>query len=559
MLGQPSLLKDRLRDINKALCGGRVCNRIPSQGESSEIARKTALLSLDELALRLRVGLTETEAEVISEAMAILESGMEGQSQHAPLSAEAPKHRPFWSRSSETDPYNSFITHCQIRERVDGPLSGRSVSIKDSISVAGIPMTLGSRFMDGFVPSADATVVERILLAGGTVSGKSNMDPFCRTGSGFGGISEYGRCMNPYALDHLAGSSSSGSAVSVASRATDMAIGSDQGGSVRIPAAWCGVVGLKPTLGLIPFTGAFGMELTLDHLGPMARTVHDTALLLSCIAGSDGMDPRQPRNLEVLDYVADLSGGVHGLRIGVLNEGLGAGTEPAVEQNFREAVRALARAGAKVTEVSLPWHSEPVALLPTLAWIGCAMAISNLGASSLHDRFDEHLTSSLAHFLVERLDALPATVKLSILLTADLKERAVRYFGQAQNARRRYRALYDEVFQTVDCLVMPTLPIRAPKFVEPESLDAALRSTLVRRLFPQASRNTAASNISGHPAISVPSGVVDGLPIGFMVMGPYFSEPLLLRVAQQVESALGVDLPFQAPPAVMAGATFSGL
>lgn len=515
------------------------------------------MLGFEELAVRLRAGLTEPEARVISEAMAILESGMGAQP--AFLSTGATTPRQSWPKSDDTDPYNCFITQCHVRDRTDGLLSGKSVSIKDSISMAGIPMTLGSRFMDGFVPSSDATVVERVLLAGGTVAGKSNMDPFCRTGSGFGGISEYGRCLNPYAPDHLAGSSSSGSAVAVASRATDLAIGSDQGGSVRIPAAWCGVVGLKPTLGLVPFTGAFGMEMTLDHLGPMARTVHDTALLLSCIAGGDGMDPRQPSDLQTPDYVADLSGGVRGLRIGVLAEGLGSGTEPAVEHNFRQAVKVLARAGADVTEVSLPWHPEPVALLPTLAWIGCALAVSNLGASSPYDRFDEHLAESLARFLAERSDALPATVKLSILLTADLKERAALYFGRAQNARRRYRALYDDAFRGVDCIVMPTLPIRAPRFVEPESYDAALRSTLVRRLFPQASRNTAASNISGHPAISVPSGVVDGLPIGFMVMGPYFSEPLLLRIARQIESALGVDLPFEDPPAPLGRATSPAL
>ena len=207
-----------------------------------------------------------------------------------------------------------------IHETDDGPLSGRTVAIKDNIMVAGVPMMNGSETLEGFVPTRDATVVTRLLAAGATIVGKAVCEDLCFSGGSH--TSRTGPVRNPWDPSRSAGGSSSGSAALVAAGAVDLAVGGDQGGSVRIPSAYCGTVGHKPTHGLVPYTGAFPIELTLDHLGPITRTVADAALMLGVFAGSDGLDPRQPTGVVGDDYVAALDGPVEGLRIGVVDGGV---------------------------------------------------------------------------------------------------------------------------------------------------------------------------------------------------------------------------------------------
>ena len=216
--------------------------------------------------------------------------------------ARTPGHRP----SPEDNPLNAWYWRSEIKGADSGPLAGKTVAIKDNVSVAGVPMMNGTAVLEGYVPNSDATVVTRILDAGGTILGKAVCESMCISGGSH--TSDTGPVRNPYDQTRSAGGSSSGSAALVGSGAVDMAIGGDQGGSIRIPGCWCGIYGLKPTHGLVPYTGIFPIEITLDHTGPMARSAAECALLLEAIAGPDGLDPRQNANLQAQAYTQLLTG-----------------------------------------------------------------------------------------------------------------------------------------------------------------------------------------------------------------------------------------------------------
>jgi amidase len=251
--------------------------------------------------------------------------------------APAPRSDRASSRPSAADnPLGAWYVTTEIQETSDGPLAGLQVAIKDNIMVAGVPMMNGSETLEGFVPTRDATVVTRLLAAGATIRGKAVCEDLCFSGGSH--TSRTGPVRNPWDRSRSAGGSSSGSAALVAVGEVDVAMGGDQGGSVRIPSAYSGTVGHKPTYGLVPYTGAFPIELTIDHLGPITRTVRDAALVLGVIAGADGLDPRQPTDVRGADYVRALDGSVRGLRIGVVHEGFGI---PDVSQRgVDDAVRA---------------------------------------------------------------------------------------------------------------------------------------------------------------------------------------------------------------------------
>ena len=213
-----------------------------------------------------------------------------------------------WTRPEGDDnPYNAWYVTTAITEAGDGPLAGRTVAIKDNTAVAGVPMTNGSATIDGFVPATDATIVRRLLDAGATIAGKAVCEDLCFAGASI--TASTGDVENPWDPTRSAGGSSSGSAALCPPGVVDMATGGDQGGSIRMPASNCGLVGHKPTWGLVPYTGAFPIEFTVDHVGPMTRTVADAALMLSVIAGPDGNDPRQPTGLQTEDYVGALQSG----------------------------------------------------------------------------------------------------------------------------------------------------------------------------------------------------------------------------------------------------------
>src|SRR6266436_2234941 len=281
-----------------------------------------------------------------------------------------------WERPADADnPLGAWYVTTRIQTRENGPLAGLRIAVKDNIEVAGVPMMNGSAAVEGFIPRRDATVVTRVLGAGATITGKAVCEDLCFSGGSH--TSATGPVRNPWDYSRSAGGSSSGSAALVAAGHADLALGGDQGGSIRIPAAFCGVVGHKPTHGLVPYTGAFPIEVTLDHLGPITRTVRDAALMLGVLAGPDGFDPRQGACPPDRDYRTDLDAGIVGLRIGVLKEGFGLPglSQPGVVEAVRSAISAVATAGADVGAVSPAWHKDAMRAWTRIATLAAATSV----------------------------------------------------------------------------------------------------------------------------------------------------------------------------------------
>jgi amidase len=425
----------------------------------------------------------------------------------------------------------------------DDRLAGKRVAIKDNLTVAGVPMMNGSRTMEGFVPTRDATVVTRLLQSGAEIAGKSVCEDLCFSGSSFTPAS--GPVRNPWDPTREAGGSSGGSAALVATGDVDIAIGGDQGGSVRIPAAFCGVVGHKPTFGLVPYTGAFPIERTIDHLGPITRTVADAALMLSVIAGFDGNDPRQPQNLTVDDYTARLDAGVEGLRIGIVTEGFGhASSQQEVDTAIRAAAHRFAEAGAVVEEVSIPWHLHAFHVWNVIATDGAAYQLLDgngygLNAEGLYD------PEQMAHFgsrRIEHADESSETVKLVALCGHHgITTLGATSYGKARNLVPVARAAYDAALDSYDVLVMPTIPYTASE-LPGSDID---RGTYITKALGMTT-NTAPLDVTGHPALSVPAGLLGGLPTAMMIIGKHFDDATVLRVGHAFEKLRGE---FPAPTA----------
>src|SRR2546428_222400 len=310
----------------------------------------------------------------------------------------------------------------------------------------------------------------------------------------------------------------------------DMAIGGDQGGSIRIPSSYSGAVGLKPTYGLVPYTGVFPIELTLDHTGPIARTAADCALLLEAIAGPDGLDPRQSGAVRTESYTKKLPGDVRGLRIGFVPEGFGwPNSEPDVDKMVLDAAQRLTRAGATVTEVSVPLHRDGIHIWNAIAVEGATMLM--VSGNSMGTNWKGHYTTSLLDFYGRsrraRANDLSETVKLVILLGQYMQDNYHgRYYAKAQNLARVLRAAYDEALGGVDLLVMPTLPLKATLLPAPN----ASREDYVARALEMIA-NTAPFDVTGHPAITVPAGLSSGLPVGMMLIGRHGEDATVLRAA----------------------------
>ncbi|MCU0314718.1 MAG: amidase [Solirubrobacteraceae bacterium] len=334
---------------------------------------------------------------------------------------------------ADEDPLGAWYRRCEIREREDGPLAGLRVAVKDNINVAGVPMMNGSRMVEGYTPAFDATVITRILAAGGTIAGKAVCEHLCFSGGSH--TSDTGPVRNPHDPARNAGGSSSGSAALVASGAVELALGGDQGGSIRVPASYCGCYGLKPTFGLVPYTGAAPIERTLDHLGPMAASPHGLALLLSVIAGPDGLDPRQG-GVEPGDYLGGLGGGVGGLRIGIVREGFGwEQSEAPVDEAVRTTIARLAEGGAVVEELSIPRHRDGLHVWTGIAVEGAFNTVvrGNSGGTNAAGVFDTALIDHITAAREADPDAFSATVKFTALLGEWLQTRyGGRYYAHAR-------------------------------------------------------------------------------------------------------------------------------
>ncbi|CAG5133265.1 unnamed protein product, partial [Candidula unifasciata] len=262
---------------------------------------------------------------------------------------------------------NAWAWRCDIAGALSGKLFGKTVAIKDNTAVAGVPMSNGSQLLEGYVPEYDASVVTRILDAGGRIVGKSACDDFCFGAMGFSAVDGY--ISNPVNPRHRVGGSSSGSAVLVATGQVHLAIGADQSGSVRVPAAWTGTVGLKPTYGIVPYTGVVSVEPTIDHVGPITQNVTDCALFLEVIAGSDGLDGRQAVNIEVPEYSRLLEVDMSGKVVGVLQEGFETCTQE-TQTTVKEFLATIGHAGFVMKDVSVPLHLHALSLITAVTMQG---------------------------------------------------------------------------------------------------------------------------------------------------------------------------------------------
>jgi amidase len=429
---------------------------------------------------------------------------------------------------------------CRIEGAAAGLLAGKTVSYKDHIAVAGMPMRFGCFALEGFIPDFDATVVTRVLQEGGTIIGKNVMNGLSG-GFGTGGaIGDYGRPLNPHNHDHVTGGSSSGSAAAVAAGEVDIAFGGDQGGSIRIPAAFCGIVGHKPTFGLVSHFGiGFGSDQSIDYTGPMARTVEDAAAALQATAGYDPYDPRPTRDVPTsMDVLGRLADGVSGLRIGVLEEGFDE-AEVDVRDLVLAAVDVLARTGADVSKVSIPAHQAIRTAQAALTGEG-ALALFKTGFFGAFTRtyYPASLIAAVNQLWASQADVLAPRTKLS-LIAAEVSRRHYhgRVYAKAQNVRPTYVKAYDAALADVDVLVMPTCLMTAPKNHTPGNYLEAVEDNLTP-MNRRGSRNTLPFNYTGHPALALPVGKSSaGLPVSMQLVGRFFDDPLLMRVAYAYQHA----------------------
>lgn len=434
--------------------------------------------------------------------------------------------------TAETDPYNALVTVCDVGPTDEGPLTGLEVGLKDNIALAGVPMQCGSAVMEGFVPSEDATVVDRLRAAGATITAKCNLDEFAGGGRG---MAADGRISHPSDTDRFPGGSSGGSAAAVLADQVDVALGTDTGGSVRVPAALCGLVGVKPTHGVVPIDGVMENTYSLDHVGVLAGSVDQAAATLDALAGKTERDPASMAAAGHDDYTA---GGYaaaaedplppEDLSLVRLTEGF-EGSAPGVADRVEGALADLSDAGATVTDVSLP-ASDRVDTIkncvtyPELAqyWRDGGVPLRRGGGESRDQvgfaRRAEAANGELNPFYRGRILAGAR------LLTAH----DGRHYSRALAARRQLRERVADALDEAGAaaVVAPTAPIVAPRHEDAGDLDYGITG------------NTRIANVTEQPGLTVPCGTVDRLPVGLHLLGRRFDERRLFRVAAGLEVAL---------------------
>lgn len=447
-----------------------------------------------------------------------------------PLEELAPtpagRDREHWSPSDEEDPHGGYLQRCDVRERRDGPLADLDVAVKDNIALAGVPMTCGSPLLRDFVPPEDATVLARLLDAGARIVGKTNLNEFA-LGGGSMATYRFKPARNPERPAYQPGSSSGGSAVAVLEGSADVALGSDTGGSIRGPAAFTGIVGLKPTRGLVSHHGFGQFAKTLDNVGTLSRTVRPAARVLAAMAGPDPRDERT-RGAAVEDYVNAVDGGQSGggldVTIGLPTQAFGRA--PALDEVTREALAALEAAGAELREVTVPGLEYA---LPAWAVVARTEIAAYLRARAtnrwLLSEHDPAMAETLGTAFDERGDELGEAVVKTLTAAEHLgAAHHERYYALAGRARERVADGVDDTLDEVDLLATTTMTRVAPTLEE--SYLEGLLDTIA---------NTAPFNLTGHPALSVPAGELDGLPVGLQFVGPRFAEASLFRVASRWE------------------------
>jgi aspartyl-tRNA(Asn)/glutamyl-tRNA(Gln) amidotransferase subunit A len=432
-----------------------------------------------------------------------------------------------------------WVDSALARREPTSAVAGIPLALKDVLTTKGIRSTAGSRILEPYVPPYDCTAWARLREAGSVLVGKTNCDEFAMGSSNEN--SAYGPVRNPWALDRVPGGSSGGSAAAVAAGEAVWALGTDTGGSVRQPAALCGVVGMKPTYGRVSRYGLIAFASSLDHVGTFTRDVRDAATLLSAIAGEDPLDATSLED-PAADYGAGLEEGVRGLRVGVVEDWLSTeGVQPGVRDSVRAAIDRLAALGAEVDSVALPHAGYALSAYYLIAPAECSSNLARFDGVRYGLRIDGETAEEMN--ARTRGAGFGDEVKRRIMLgTFSLSAGYYdAYYGQAQKVRTLVIRDFEQAFARFDVLVGPTSPTTAFRLGERTEDPLAMYLSDVF---------TIPCDLSGMPAISIPCGLdADGLPVGFQVMGPLRSESLVFRAAYALEQDLG----FSSRPGLLEG------
>lgn len=488
--------------------------------------RKLSTEELTELGTAFGIQVDDVEAESITQEVNSMLDALDTLERLAVSPSRTVSERS-WQLPSD-NPYNSVVLDCEVEPEgdADGLLAGRRIGVKDIIAVAGIPMQGGSAVMRGFVPAVDAPVVSRLLSEGAVVTAKTNLDELAASARGTTGFD--GPITNPADPARTAGGSSGGSAAAVSAERVDIAIGTDTGGSIRIPAAFCGVVGYKPTYGLIPLTGIMENTYTQDHVGPLANTITEAALFLEATVGADHDDPASLQAAGRTDYsvggyqeAVEDPPSISSVQLGVLKEGFGAGVADTIESRTRAAIDTVEDAGAQVQTVSVPEFEFGKAIKNVLSFTELAAHWRDGGAVYRRGGVsDESYQATLADRIEASSAELGGFYKSKLLAGARIIDgHAGRPYTRAQAGREVVRDAVDNALAEVDALVLPTVPDVAPRIEDADDpgFDYA--------------RNTRLANVTRLPAISIPNGEVNELPVGLQLLGGAFEDARLLGIA----------------------------
>ncbi|MFU8871076.1 Asp-tRNA(Asn)/Glu-tRNA(Gln) amidotransferase subunit GatA [Micromonospora sp. SL4-19] len=419
-----------------------------------------------------------------------------------------------------------------------GPLAGVPVAVKDVLTTKGVPTTVGSKILEGWRPPYDATIVQRLRDAGTVMLGKTNMDEFAMGSSTE--YSAYGPTHNPWDLDRIPGGSGGGSAAALAAYEAPLSIGSDTGGSIRQPGAVTGTVGAKPTYGGTSRYGLVAFSSSLDTPGPCARTVLDAALLHQVIGGHDPRDSTSiPAAVPDVVGAAKLgaTGDLTGVRLGVVTEFTGEGAEPGVLAAFRESVEALAKLGAEIVEVSCPHFKYALPAYYLIAPSECSSNLARFDGVRFGLRVGDDGNRSLEEVMsLTREAGFGPEVKRRIMIGTYALSSGYydAYYGQAQKVRTLITRDFTAAFEQVDALISPTTPFVA--------FPIGARTSDPYQMY-LADLFTIPTNLYGGPAISVPCGLSEGLPVGLQIMAPTMADDRMYRVAAALESVVGTFTP----------------